>query len=124
MYQIFRRRLRLGTAYPLTPDSDTLTWDPTTTLYEEQESAMVDYHGNVVSCNDSAMRGQNTMVINELNSLAKEAADITDNNFHKVLQSHAHVANFQSGSFTTRVSKPIDHQTLASQWMISLEQAF
>jgi hypothetical protein len=29
--------------------SETLTWDPTTTLYEEQEVAMVDYSGHVVT---------------------------------------------------------------------------
>jgi hypothetical protein len=28
--------------------SETLTWDPTTTLYEDQELAMTDYLGNVV----------------------------------------------------------------------------
>ncbi len=28
--------------------SETLTWDPTTTLYEDQEMAMTDYSGNVV----------------------------------------------------------------------------
>jgi hypothetical protein len=27
---------------------ETLTWDPTTTLYEEQEAAMIDYSGRVV----------------------------------------------------------------------------
>ncbi len=29
--------------------SETLTWDPTTTLYEEQEAAMIDYSGRVVT---------------------------------------------------------------------------
>jgi hypothetical protein len=29
--------------------SETLTWNPTTTLYEEQEAAMVDYSGRVVT---------------------------------------------------------------------------
>ncbi len=29
--------------------SETLTWDPTTSLYEEQEAAMVDYSGRVVT---------------------------------------------------------------------------
>jgi hypothetical protein len=27
--------------------SETLTWDPMTTLYEEQEAAMIDYSGHV-----------------------------------------------------------------------------
>jgi hypothetical protein len=29
--------------------SETLTWDPNTTLYEEQEAAMMDYSGRVVT---------------------------------------------------------------------------
>ncbi len=29
--------------------SETLTWDPTTSLYEEKEAAMVDYSGRVVT---------------------------------------------------------------------------
>ncbi len=29
--------------------SETLTWDPTTTLYEEQEAAMINYSGHVVT---------------------------------------------------------------------------
>ncbi len=29
--------------------SETLTWDPTTTLYEEQEATMIDYSGRVVT---------------------------------------------------------------------------
>jgi hypothetical protein len=29
--------------------SETLTWDPTTTLYEEQEAAMIDYSGPMVT---------------------------------------------------------------------------
>ncbi len=29
--------------------SETLTWDPTTTLYEEQEAVMMDYSGHVVT---------------------------------------------------------------------------
>jgi hypothetical protein len=28
--------------------SETLTWDPTTDLYEQQEHAMMDYSGNIV----------------------------------------------------------------------------
>ncbi len=29
--------------------SETLTWDPTTTLYEEEETAMINYSGRVVT---------------------------------------------------------------------------
>jgi hypothetical protein len=35
--------------------SETLTCDPTTTLYEEQETAMTDYSGNIV--HDDTMKG-------------------------------------------------------------------
>jgi hypothetical protein len=42
--------------YHLTLTSETLTWDPMTILYEQQENAMMDYSGNIVS--DAAMRGQ------------------------------------------------------------------
>jgi hypothetical protein len=36
--------------------SESFTWDPMTTLYEEQENAMTDYSGNIVR--DAAVRGQ------------------------------------------------------------------
>jgi hypothetical protein len=29
--------------------SETLTWDPSTTLFEEQETTMIDYSGNIIS---------------------------------------------------------------------------
>jgi hypothetical protein len=35
--------------------SETLTWDSTTDLYEQQEHAMMDYSGNIIR--DAAMRG-------------------------------------------------------------------
>ncbi len=35
--------------------SETLAWDPTTDLYEQQEHAMMDYSGNIVR--DAAVRG-------------------------------------------------------------------
>ena len=36
--------------------SESLTWDPTTTIYSDQEAAMTDYSGNVVRC--AAVRGR------------------------------------------------------------------
>ena len=66
--------------------SESLTWDPTTTIYEEQENAMVDYHGKVVRSSGSTARGR--LVINALSSLTTDTADITDDdNFHVVLTS-------------------------------------
>ncbi len=45
--------------------SETLTWDPMTNLYEQQENAMMDYSGNIVS--DAAVRGQvPILIVNEL----------------------------------------------------------
>ncbi len=35
--------------------SETLTWDPTTNQYEQQENAMMDYSGNIIR--DAAVRG-------------------------------------------------------------------
>ncbi len=43
--------------------SETLTWDPTTDLYEQQEHAMMDYSGNII--HDAAVRGPN-LILNEL----------------------------------------------------------
>jgi hypothetical protein len=67
--------------------SETLTWDPTTTLYKDQEMAMTDYSGNVVR--RDALRGQvSSLVINSLSSLTADYADVTDdNNFYRVLSS-------------------------------------
>ena len=57
--------------------SDTLTWDPTTILYEDQEMAMTDYSGNVIR--RGALRGQvSSLVLNSLSSLTADYADVTD----------------------------------------------
>ncbi len=68
--------------------SETLTWSPTTTLYEEQENAMTDYSGNIIC--DVAMRGRIvTLIINELHLLTTDMTDMMhDCNFHQVLTSH------------------------------------
>jgi hypothetical protein len=66
--------------------SETLTWDLTTDLYEQQEHAMIDYSGNIVR--DAALRGP-TIILNELQSLTTDLADLThDCNFHQFLTSH------------------------------------
>ena len=104
--------------------SDSLTWDPTTTIYEEQENAMVDYHGSVVRSSDSSARGR--LVINVLSSLTTDTVDITDNNFHVILKSHAHISSVEmagTGDFRMKSKKPIDHVALASRWMMSPEKA-
>ncbi len=106
--------------------SETLIWDPTTTLYEQQENAMMDYSGNIV--HDAATRGQDpTIILNELHLLTTDMADMTHNcNFHQVLTSHVVVSSVDaslSGHARSRKTVQIDFVTLATWWMIALEHA-
>jgi hypothetical protein len=106
--------------------SETLTWDPTTNLYEQQENAMIDYSGHIV--HDAAMRGQvPTLIINELQLLTTDLADMThDCNFHQVLTSHVVVSSIDaslSGHVRSHKAAPIDFMTVAARWMIALERA-
>jgi hypothetical protein len=100
--------------------SETLTWDPTTDLYEKQENAMVDYSGNIVR--DAAVRGPK-LILNELWSLTTDLADLTlDCNFHQVLTAHVVLSSVnasQSGYVQLLKTAPIDFMTLAGRWMIA-----
>jgi hypothetical protein len=107
--------------------SESLTWDPTTTLYEEQEAAMIDYSGHILRTMHP-LRGQvNHLVINLLSFLTTDQADITDdNNFYQVLASHVQISNIETslnGHICLRKVAPNDPQTLAACWMISPERA-
>jgi hypothetical protein len=74
--------------------SETLTWYPTTDLYEQQEHAMMDYSGNIVR--DAAVRGPK-LILNELQSLTTDLADLMhDCNFHQVLTAHVVVSSIDS----------------------------
>ncbi len=56
--------------------SKDLLWDPSSTMYKEQEEAMVGFDGHVY--NRSALRGRpNTLVINSLVSTSQTATDVT-----------------------------------------------
>jgi hypothetical protein len=106
--------------------SETLTWDPLTTLYEEQEASMIDYSGNIVS--NAAVRGPpQTLIINELHSLTTDLADVTHvYNFHQVLTSHVVISSVDAnltGHVRSRKAAPIDFKTLAARWMVSLDRA-
>ncbi len=107
--------------------SETLTWDPTTTLYEEQEAAMVDYSGHVVTTMWPLMMHINSLVIDLLFSLTTDQADVTDDeNLYDVLTSHVQILSIESslnGHIRSRKISPIDPQTLAARWMISPECA-
>ncbi len=73
---------------------ETLTWDPSTTLYEEQENGMIDYSSAIVR--DAAVRGPD-LVINALHSLTTDLADIThDCNFIQVLLSHINISSMDT----------------------------
>jgi hypothetical protein len=99
---------------------ETLTWDPMTALFEEQEDEMLNYSGDIVR--DAAVRGPH-LVINALHSLTTVTADIThDCNFHQTLQSHVTISSMDTcltGNLRSRKAAPIDFATLANRWIIS-----
>ncbi len=107
--------------------SETWTWDPTTTLYEEQEAAMINYSGRVMMTMRPLRGHINHLVINLLSSLTTDQADVTDdNNFYNVLVFHVQISSIESslnGHICLRKTVPIDSQTLAAHWMISPECA-
>ncbi len=107
--------------------SESLIWDPTTTLYEEQEAATIDYSGHVVMTKCSLRGHINYLVINLLSYLTTDQADVTDDYiFYHVLASHVQISSIET-SFNGHISlcktAPIDPQTLATRWMISPERA-
>jgi hypothetical protein len=70
--------------------SATLTWDPTTDLYEKQANVMMGYSGNIVR--DAVVRGQN-LILNELQSLTTDLDDLPhDCKFHQLLTAHVIVS--------------------------------
>ncbi len=104
--------------------SKTLTWDPMTDLYEQQEHAMMDYSGNII--HNAAVRGPK-LILNELQSLTTDLADLThDCNFHQVLTSHIVVSSVNaslSEHVRLRKTAPIDFMLLAGRWMIAPDRA-
>jgi hypothetical protein len=67
------------------------------------------------------------LVINLLSSLTTDQADVTDDEtFYDVLASHVQISRIETslnGHICSRKTTPIDPQTLAARWMISLERA-
>ncbi len=104
--------------------SETLTWDPTTDLYEKQENSMMDYSNNIIC--DAAVRGPN-LILNELHSLTTDLADLMHHcNFHQVLTTHVVLSSVDSGlsgHVRSRKVAPIDFMTLAGRWMIAPDRA-
>ena len=118
--------------------SETLEWDPASSLYEEQELATMTCSGQLAR--DVAMKGQAPyLVINAISlaSLTTDMAAITeDDNFGDVLDWYVQIASFEtsgihisstntllSGHIRSRKSSPIDYQTLAARWRISPDRA-
>jgi hypothetical protein len=88
---------------------------------------MIDYSGRVVTTMQPLRGHINHLVINLLSSLTTDQSDvIDDNNFHDVLASHVQISSIETslnGHICLRKTVPIDSQTLAARWMISVERA-
>ena len=82
-----------------------------------------DFCGDIV-VNDPAARGHMPLVINSLNSLAVDAADISnDENISTVLDFHVsiYIASLEPGAGTVKTSAAfkIDDMTSSKRWSIS-----
>ncbi len=88
---------------------------------------MIKYSGHVGTTTRPLMGHINHLVINLLSSLTTDQADVTDDeNFYDVLASHDQISSIETslnGHIRSRKTTPIDPQTLAARWMISLERA-
>ncbi len=111
--------------------SETLTWDPTMTFYEDQEMAMTDYSSNGIRL--GGLRGHiSSFVIYSFFSLTADHVDVTDNdNFYWVLSSMVQLSSTDSspnelslnGHIPPHKIALVDPQILAARWMISLDHA-
>ena len=105
--------------------SATLTWDPSSTTYMEQEDSQLDVSGGLASI-DPRDRGH-TLVINSFSSCTHSPlADIThDDNFGNVLLSKVQVSAVKkkAGTVGSTQGKLVDAQALSRRWMIPLHRA-
>jgi hypothetical protein len=88
---------------------------------------MTDYSGHIVTTMHATRGHVSNLVIIALSSLTTDLADVTDeDNFHHVLASHVQISSIET-SLNRHIclckTAPIDPQTLAACWMISLERA-
>ena len=106
--------------------SETLTWDPTTSHFEEQEASMTDYAGKITPRIGERGRGD-AYVINSLCSLTTDLVDVTDDdNFHTALLSNVQISSVETslnGNIRSRKTPHIDPMTLSARWMIPPERA-
>jgi len=131
--------------------SQHLKWDPSSTVYEDQENEMLDGQGHITARNTTA-RGP-FMVINTVTTTScADAADVmVDKNFGDVLKSHVNVSSFEcertiseantapsfdsdepdflddllsnNGDMVSTRRKMVDSATLAERWNIDPAKA-
>jgi hypothetical protein len=108
--------------------SDTLTWDPSLTLYRDQELAMTNLYGEV--CTYANVREpRDSIVINSISSTYTDLIDIThDDNFHQALSSNVVISSLDTGMSMTgnvraRKAPGVDFMTLSKRWCISPHKA-
>ena len=97
--------------------SESLTLDPTTTHYSDQEAAMTDSSSNSVSC--AAVRGLvGILAIHSLSSLTTDLVDVMDDeSFYQVLTSKVMISSVETSlneHIRSRKIALIDPQTLAA----------
>jgi hypothetical protein len=107
--------------------SESLTWDPTLTLYKVQEAAMTNNSGHIVTMAHAVTGHVGNLVINALSSLTTDLANTTDDDNLYLVS----ILNVQILSVETSLNRhicllkttPINPQTIAIRWMISLQCA-
>jgi hypothetical protein len=112
--------------------SETLIWDPTTSLFADQEASMTDYAGTIIPWNvfsgaDERKQRGDAYVINSLCSLSTDPVIVTNNdNFHTALLAHVQVSSVETslnGTVRSRKALHIDPMMLSTRWLITPEWA-
>jgi hypothetical protein len=111
---------------------ETLTWDPTTSQFADQEASMTDYAGTIIPRNASSGGGERirhgvAYVFNSLCSLSTDLVIVTeDDNFHTALSAFVQVSSMETifnGNVRSRKTPHIDPLTLSARWLITPERA-
>ena len=116
-----------------------LTWDPSSSVYEDQENKMLNYKGEIIRPNTTA-RGPLMSINSICVSTNVDTADISSNeNLANVLASQVDVtynecvsqsntnvcsvSEFSTGDIKSQRKKLIDGDTLAKRWRIDRRKA-
>ena len=107
--------------------SHDLTWDPQNTSFQEQEEAMTDAGGTVISRDQvtSSVIINSAYTVSLSSTASSPLADIThDDNFATALLSTVQIsASHTSGTVGSSRGKAVDASTLARRWKIPLDLA-